>query len=291
MAEPLSIIAAATAIVKEVSHLTKDLHNFIEGISQAPKHINALNQDVQSMYLVLGSLEGMLENLNQGSFPMTLCQALDSVRGPLQNCFETLKQLQRKLVKFTRPSGVVYRSKWAAFRWQFTQKDANAWREHLSSYKLTVNMALSAANIANTSNTITTSRALKTQVAAIGVKIDAQEPTDPNAACSNISEDGSKGTDRYFALGRFLDATETSFADSPPDSPIAFTEISDAWPQLEELDDKSEDFALATEVHDATDFDYANVEGGVWSLMLEEAMYPEWPLAREVVKESHLAKY
>jgi len=132
MPEPITIVAGVTTIVGNVWRISKDVYELIDGVGNAPKHIFALAQDVRGLYGVLGSLQiPIFEGLQQ----------------PLDHCFWAFRELQMKICKYIKPTGDPRQSKWAAFRWQFTEKDTNVYRSHLASYKLTVDVALATANL------------------------------------------------------------------------------------------------------------------------------------------------
>jgi hypothetical protein len=147
MAEAIAIVAGVTTIVNNVWKTSKDVYDLIDSIRNAPKHILAISQDVQGLYMVLGSLQGLLRDLAGHNLPVTLIPIFESLQQPLNHCFFAFCELQQKINKYTKPAGEINRTKWAAFKWQFTEKDANMFRDHLASYKLTVDVALATANL------------------------------------------------------------------------------------------------------------------------------------------------
>jgi hypothetical protein len=147
MPEPISIVAGVTTIVSNVYRISKDVYDLIDAIENAPKHILAVSQDVHGLYGVLGPLQGLLQDLKVQKLPDNVFPIFEGLQQPLDHCFWAFRELQMKVCKYTKPTGDIRRSKWAAFRWQFTEKDANSYRAHLASYKLTVDVALAAANL------------------------------------------------------------------------------------------------------------------------------------------------
>jgi hypothetical protein len=148
MPEPiLSVVAGVTAIVVNVYRISKDVYDLIDAIKNAPRHVLAISQDIQALYLVLGSLQNLLEDLDSDHLHPNILPIFESLQQPLNHCFFAFRELQQKICRYTKPNGQINRTRWAAFRWQFTEKDANLYRNHLASYKLTVSVALATANL------------------------------------------------------------------------------------------------------------------------------------------------
>jgi hypothetical protein len=147
MPEPITIVAGVTTIVGNVWRISKDVYELIDGVGNAPKHIFALAQDVRGLYGVLGSLQGLLQDLKVDCLPENVIPIFEGLQQPLDHCFWAFRELQMKICKYIKPTGDPRQSKWAAFRWQFTEKDTNVYRSHLASYKLTVDVALATANL------------------------------------------------------------------------------------------------------------------------------------------------
>jgi hypothetical protein len=238
MPEPITIVAGVTTIVGNVWRISKDVSDLIEGIENAPKHILAVSQDVRGLYGVLGPLQGLLQDLKGDRLPENVVPIFEGLQQPLDHCFWAFRELQMKICKYTKPMGDIRRSKWTAFRWQFTEKDTNAYRAHLASYKLTVDVAFAAANLwvldlsnlfgyacfdknrANTSQTIQATHSLERQIQTMRIQLAGLEQNSADDPYSSIDVDnGSQVTDRKFALRRFLETAETAFSGSPPISP------------------------------------------------------------------------
>ncbi|KAJ9263432.1 hypothetical protein DTO212C5_7617 [Paecilomyces variotii] len=221
--DAIGIISGIMQIVTNVYSVSKGLYEFIEGIKNAPRHVLAIAQDVRGLYLVLGSLQGLLACLHQDSLPSNVLPMLESLQQPLDHCLFAFRQLQQKIGRYTKPAsdGQVRMRKWTAFRWQFTEKEADVWREHLISYKLTLDVAIATANLANTSQNLYVTQTIEQQMQAMRVQIDKMRQE--NAAYDTLRslepESGFQITDRLFALNRFLEETETAFSGSPPPSP------------------------------------------------------------------------
>jgi hypothetical protein len=147
MPEPLTIVTGVTALIVNIWRISQDVYDLIDGIENAPGHILAVSHDIKGMYMVLGSLQGLLSELDVDRLAPPIKGIFESLQHPLKHCVMAFRQLQYKLYKHTKPSREINRSKWSAFWWQFTEKDTVAWRGHFTSYKLTLDVALATANL------------------------------------------------------------------------------------------------------------------------------------------------
>jgi hypothetical protein len=148
MPEPvITLISGVTAIVTNVWRVSKDLYDIIEGIRNAPTHVRVIMVDVDGLYIVLGALQGLLPKVDASRLRADLVPVFESLQLNLNNCCSILIELSRKLIRYTNAAGQISMSKWMAFRWQFTEKDVKEFRDHLTAYKMTVQLAISTANL------------------------------------------------------------------------------------------------------------------------------------------------
>lgn len=147
--EPIDVISGIAQIVTTVYFVSKELYRFVDGIKHAPQRFLAIAQDVRSLYLVLGWLQGLLADFHQDRLPPNVLPILECLQQPLNYCLSAFRHLQEKISRRTTPvgDGRVEMTTWKAFRWHFTDKDANIWREHLLSYKLTLDIVFTTANL------------------------------------------------------------------------------------------------------------------------------------------------
>lgn len=148
MPEPvITIIGGVAAIVTNVWKVSKDLHDLINGIKNAPRHIQTISDDLRGLYVALGALQGLLPKLDTSRVPTDLEPIFESLQLNLENCFHVLVETSTKLGRYTKPFGGMGQNKWTAFRWQFKEKDIAELRGQLTAYKMTVNLALATANL------------------------------------------------------------------------------------------------------------------------------------------------
>jgi hypothetical protein len=147
----ITIIGGVAAIVTNVWKVSKDLHDLINGIKNAPRHIQTISDDLRGLYVALGALQGLLPKLDTNRESTDLVPMFEpifeSLQLNLENCFHVLVETSTKLGRYTKPSGGMGQNKWTAFRWQFKEKDIAELRGQLAAYKMTVNLALATANL------------------------------------------------------------------------------------------------------------------------------------------------
>jgi hypothetical protein len=148
MPEPvITLISGVATIVTNVWRVSKDLYDLIEGIRNAPNHVRVIMVDVHGLYIVLGVLQGLLPNVDASRLRTDLVPIFESLQLNLNNCCSVLIELSRKLIRYTNAAGEISRSRWLAFRWQFTEKGVKEFRDHLAAYKMTVHLAISTATL------------------------------------------------------------------------------------------------------------------------------------------------
>ncbi|KAH8588307.1 hypothetical protein B0O99DRAFT_693593 [Bisporella sp. PMI_857] len=165
---PITIIADVTTIVSKVFRISKDVSDLVDAIENAPKHILAVSQDVRSLCGVLGPLQGLLQD--------------PKLKSCLRMWFRYSKACKSRCIIVWD----IRRSKWAWFWWQFKEKEANAYRAHLTSYKLTVDVALAAENLANTSQTIQVTHMLELEIRNTRAQLDGMENNGASGQCQSV---------------------------------------------------------------------------------------------------------
>ncbi|GKZ23551.1 hypothetical protein AbraIFM66951_007569 [Aspergillus brasiliensis] len=185
-------------LVSNAYSVSRELYQLVDAIRNAPTHITAMAQDIQSLYLVLGSLQGLLADLQKLSPLPGILPILESLQQPLSHCLFALDQLQQKLDKYSRPASD----------------------------------AVATANLANTSQNVHATQSLEQQLHAMRIQIEEmrQDDREFGKQYSIEPDSGSQATDRFFALNRFLEATESIFSESPSLSRRA---SSDSTPVME----------------------------------------------------------
>jgi hypothetical protein len=146
MADPFGIAAGVLGIAISTLHVARKLKELIDGIQGAPEAVKALSKD-------LHALQGVLEALNSllGDSRFTearLCaEAMPALEPHLQNCTTTLDSIFVAIARHTKPSGDPKKSKWSGFIWAFREKEILTLQNRLTTYKMSLDLAISVANL------------------------------------------------------------------------------------------------------------------------------------------------
>ncbi|KAH7210007.1 hypothetical protein DER44DRAFT_883876 [Fusarium oxysporum] len=138
----------------------------------------------------------------------------DSLKGPLENCLNIFDEFATLLQGFTQISrdGTVKIRVWKQMAWAFKDKVIELFRDTITTYKVSLNMALNAMTFSTTTSlNERTFKDIRPRLQALdGDRIEL---------ASLAGRNGSEwyGTEADFAMRRFLEYTE-SLCDSPPAS-------------------------------------------------------------------------
>lgn len=143
MADPLSVGASVVGIVGAALHGSKRLYELIDSLRSAPKDIAALSADLQALYQVLGRLAGMQDKLSNNP---ELCDCLTT---PLENCLDIFDEFTTLLNGFTHTTrdGTVKVRTWRNIAWAFKDKEIQLFRDTITTYKVSLDVAVSAMNL------------------------------------------------------------------------------------------------------------------------------------------------
>lgn len=99
MPEPvtLSVVASTIAIAGLAYKSTKSLTNFIDSLTNAPKLIVELKDDIKVVQGLVKSIELMLENRDDRNLPRDLRFCLSSAKVPLEDCRAVSESFERTL--------------------------------------------------------------------------------------------------------------------------------------------------------------------------------------------------
>ncbi|KAF5599026.1 GATA transcription factor [Fusarium pseudoanthophilum] len=216
MSDPLSVTASVVGIVGALLHGSKRLYEFIDSLQNAPKDIAALSAD----------------------FHLDLCASL---KAPLENCLNIFDEFTTLLQGFTQTStdGSIQVRVWKQMTWAFKDKEIQLFRDTITTYKVSLDMALSAMTFSTivslNQRTKRFETKFKQEFKDIKSKLQALD-NDRVELASLAGRKGSEwhGTEANFAMIRFLEYTESLY-DSPPascpGSPIQ--DLSGDWDDLD----------------------------------------------------------
>ena len=102
--------------------------------------------DLEDFYLVLGTIQAILDDKDsaQGILqPMTS----ENLVGVLKNSMVVFSDISAIVKSYTTQGNSVDSSRWQRLKWTFKEKDVEDLRKTLLAHKMTLNMAISVANL------------------------------------------------------------------------------------------------------------------------------------------------
>ncbi|KAF5718531.1 White collar 1 [Fusarium globosum] len=218
MSDPLSLTASVVGIVGALLHGSKRLYEFIDSLQDAPKDIAAISTDLRALYEILAYITKVQDRL---SSHLALCASL---KAPLENCLNLFDEFTALLQGFTQTSrdGTIQVRIWKQMAWALKDKEIQLFRDTVTTYKVSLDMALSAMTFSTIASLNERSKSIETDFKEEFKDIKSRLQALDNDRIELASVAGCKGSEWYgtevdFAMKRFLEYTE-SLCDSPPAS-------------------------------------------------------------------------
>jgi len=146
--DPISITVGVIGTAAVALHAVHRLIEFVEIIKGAPKAVSDILTDLKALAKLLEGLETTLSCTVTGTTEVQtrMLRLLDE---PLQNCKQLVSDVRDKLSTFVEPlSSDKKRVKWKkSFGWYNRENEFTGLQKLLSSYKSSLEIALSAANL------------------------------------------------------------------------------------------------------------------------------------------------
>lgn len=146
MIDPFAITAGVLGIAMSALHVARKLQELIDGIQGAPEAVKALSKDLHALQGVLEALNNLLED-SRFTERHLCAEAMPALEPHLQNCTTTLDSIFMAIARHTKPSGDPKKSKWSGFIWSFREKEILTLQNRLTTYKMSLDLALSVANL------------------------------------------------------------------------------------------------------------------------------------------------
>ena len=138
--DPFSIVASSAGIIGFALQASTSLYSLIDGTLDAPKEVTAVSSEAKAFASVLTSLQGLLDEGRVREDAIVL------LRGPLDNCVNTLTALSLKIQPHIRLAGDAKKSKWKGLMWYLKREDTRELCSRLSQSNVTLNTAISIMN-------------------------------------------------------------------------------------------------------------------------------------------------
>ncbi|KAL8828279.1 MAG: hypothetical protein Q9191_002674 [Dirinaria sp. TL-2023a] len=145
MADAIGLSSALIALAATAYKSCQTLHNAIDGFRSAHEQILTLSSDLEGFYLVLGTLQTVLQD-EASSGAMVERVMSEGLSKALRDSMDVFKKISAVVGKYqapdsTSPPGTLQKAKWT-----FDEKKLADLRRELSECKVTLNIAISVAN-------------------------------------------------------------------------------------------------------------------------------------------------
>lgn len=164
-AEAVGLASSLTALVATAYSSCQKVDSIFEGARNAPKHIKALSSDLEDFYLVLGTLQALLddEDISPGvtrqATSLNLCKVLE-------NCISIFKNISVVASEYQIHHKRSEPRTWQRLKWTFKESEIDGFRRDLMGCKATLNMSISVANFYNTRATVTSTAKMEADLTA-----------------------------------------------------------------------------------------------------------------------------
>lgn len=144
MADAVALAASLITLVTSAYNSCQRVYEVSSSIINAPSHISTISTDLGDFYLVLASLQTLL---NEDSFTQraSYLNTSKDLNEALKSSMRVFADLSSILGMYKKPGSrfpVAYR-----FRWTFKEKEVEDLRKSLNAKKLTLNTAISVATL------------------------------------------------------------------------------------------------------------------------------------------------
>ncbi|KAK4994782.1 cell division cycle-related protein [Elasticomyces elasticus] len=191
MPDPVSIACStATTAFK----ICKETYDTVQGIKKAPAEIQRVATDLRGIYIMLGSLSRILDELACKRHNAIASDMIADLSLLLKGAVVIFKEIQENVSPFIAVNGKVIQGFWEGFKWdKFSKDDVLLLRGHLSVLKSSINLALSLITMFTTFQVHETAKQtqdklddLQKQVLLIRKKLDKRESIDVSAQSSSL---------------------------------------------------------------------------------------------------------
>jgi hypothetical protein len=146
MVDPFGITAGVIGVALSALHSARRLKELIDGIQGAPEAVRALSEDLYALQDVLKSLNTLLQDA-RFTGRRGRAEAMPALEPHLKNCADTLDSMFLAIARHTKSSGDPSKSKWSSFVWYFREKELLTLQNRLKTYKMSLDLAVSIANL------------------------------------------------------------------------------------------------------------------------------------------------
>ncbi len=146
MADTVGLTSAIVSLVTNAYSTCQKLYSTFDGLRSAPKHITTISNDLEDFYLVLGTIQALLDD---EEFSAGILQHAQSTNlcNVLRNSVLVFKNLYTIVSEYQVHSRLPEIGPWQRLKWTFKETEIRSLRLDLMGCKATLNMAISVANL------------------------------------------------------------------------------------------------------------------------------------------------
>ena len=143
----VGLTAAIITVVKTAYSSCQELYNVCNGVRNAPKHIATISNDLQDFYLVLGTIQTLLddEELSSGIVQHQQAQSVDLCK-VLEDCVSVFKDFNAIIHEYQAHDKDSAPGAWQRLKWTFKESEIKGLQKRLVDCKITLHLAVFMAN-------------------------------------------------------------------------------------------------------------------------------------------------
>ena len=145
MADAIGLTAAILTLVTTAYSSCQKLYSTFDGIRDAPKHIAVITKDLEDFYLVLGTIQALLDDDEFSAGIVQYAQSKNLCK-VLEDCISVFKDFEIIISEYQAHSKDPAFRTWQRLKWTFKESKIKDLRTNLSGCKATLNLAISIAN-------------------------------------------------------------------------------------------------------------------------------------------------
>ena len=145
MAEAIGLSSAILSLVTTAYSSCQKLYSTFDGVRNAPKHITVISNDLENFYIVLGTVQALLDDEDSSAGMVQYAQSKNLCK-VLEDCILIFKDFETIISEYQAHSKDPAIGTWQSLKWTFKESKIKNLRSNLSDCKATLNLAISRVN-------------------------------------------------------------------------------------------------------------------------------------------------
>jgi len=145
MAEAIGVASSVISLASTAYKTCQTLHNAVDCFRGAHHQILTLSSELEGFYLVLGTLQAVLQDEVSSAAAVEQVMS-DGLSRTLKGSMEIFKEITAVIGTFKAPEPKAPPGAWRKAKWTFKEKTIADLRKELLERKMTLNIAICVAN-------------------------------------------------------------------------------------------------------------------------------------------------